>query len=681
MWAFGCVLYELLTGKQAFEGETVTDTLAAVLKTEPDWNRLPATTPASIRVLLRRCLQKDLKRRLRDATDARIEIEDALAAPPAAEAAAVALHARSTRNVWRWALVSGLACLVAAALTGIAVWNLRTPPRQAVRQLAITLPNDVPLANLDRPVVAISPDGGHLAYVAIRGGTQQIFLRALDSLEAKTIEGTEGAIAPFFSPDGRWLGFFSGNSLKKISITGGASVTLCNFGAAPNGASWGANDIIAFSGSAGVGLSQVSAAGGTPQALTKVDAAKDERFHLWPQLLPGAKAVLFTVITPSQEARIAVQQLETGERKILIQGGHYGRYLPSGHLAYVRAGTLMAAPFDLKRLEVTRPAVPVVDRIMESRTGAQFSISDQGSLVYISGGASGEAKTLVWVDRKGAEQPVGAPPRPYAWPRLSPDGRLLAVALQQTDIWVYDIPRGNPSRLTFEGASTFPIWSPDGRRIAFASAREGKAPNLFWKPADGSGPDERLTTSQNLQYPATWSPDGQVIGFAEMDAATGLDLWALPLSDRKPRLFLRTPSHEFAPKFSPDGRWLAYGSNESGRPEIYVQPFPGPGGKWQISTDGGQEVLWARTGEMFYRSGNRMMAVETKTQPAFSASAPRMLFEGPYELLPNGSPNYDVTADGQRFLMVKAASPETAPTQINVVLNWLEELKQRVPVK
>jgi len=327
--------------------------------------------------------------------------------------------------------------------------------------------------------------------------------------------------------------------------------------------------------------------------------------------------------------------------------------------------------------------------------GVHLSISDRGSLVYVPGGAAEGESTLVWVDRKGAEQPLAAPPRPYNIPRFSPDGRLLAVeTLTPPEIWVYDIPRGTLSRLTFEGGAR-PLWSPDGKRIAFHSARAGKPPNLFWKPADGSGPEERLTTSDHSQTPHSWSPDGQVLAFTDIAPTTGQDIWVLPLEGdpsaalrtegRKPRLFLQTTFSEGGAKFSPDGRWLAYGSDESGRTEIYVQPFPGPGGKWQISTNGGTEPFWARNGEIFYRNGNQLMVVETKTQPGsqpiFSAGTPRLLFEGPYVTTGIAVTNYDVTADGQRFLMVKPVAQQgAAANQINVVLNWFEELKRRVPV-
>ena len=341
----------------------------------------------------------------------------------------------------------------------------------------------------------------------------------------------------------------------------------------------------------------------------------------------------------------------------------------------------MAVPFDLKRLDVTGAAVPVVDGVLESRTRAtQYSFSKTGLLAYVSGGVVGAQRRLVWVDRKGAEQPLAAPANAYESPRLSPDGQRVAVSTDG-QIWLYDLSRETLSRFTFEGSvHSRPVWTPDGKRIAFYSNKEGRL-NLYWQLADGSGGLERLTTSEDINVPASWSPDGQLLAFHDANPTTGNDIWMLRISDRKPQPFLRTTFNEADPRFSPDGHWIAYMSDESGRYEIYVQPYPGPGGKWQVSTEGGTEPAWNPNGrELFYRSGDKMMAVDITTQPSFSAGKPRMLFEGPYQPTPVTTPNFDVSPDGQRFLMLKpSGSAEAAPTQINVVLNWFEELKRRVP--
>jgi Tol biopolymer transport system component len=684
LWAFGCLLYELLTGKQAFQGETITEILAAVLKGEPDWQTLPRTTPPSIRVLLRRCLQKDVHRRVRDAGDIRIEIEEALVAPTAAPTTAAPATIQ-----WQRGVMFGLAALCLLATGIIASWYLRpsyAPPSQPVSRLVVNLPPAQQLAGLDSgPAVALSPDGTHLAYVARQGGTQQLYLRAMDSQEARPIAGTEGAIIPFFSPDGQWLGFFADGKLKKVSVSGGAALTLGDAGA-PRGANWGSQGMIAFAPTAISGLQQVPDAGGARQPLTRF--GKGETTHRWPEFLPGGKAVLFASGLGAinfTNAEVAVQSVGTGERRNLIQGGTNPRYAPSGHLMYVQGGSLMAVPFDPKRLEVTGTAVPVVESVLQSpRNGhAQYAFSATGSLVYVPGGIQAAQSRLVWVSRNGAEQPVVAPPRAYLNPRLSPDGRRVAVSIQdqEAQVWLYDLARETSTRLTFEGnVNSNPSWTPDGKRIAFQSNKEGQS-NIFWQLADGSGGLERLTTSEYLQSPMSWSPDGQLLAFMEINPTTERDIWVLRVGDRKARAFLGTPFSESVPKFSPDGRWLAYISNESGRYEIYVQAYPGPGGKWQISTEGGTEPVWNPNGrELFYRSGNKMIAVDIATQPSFAAGKPKVLFEGQYEPTVFTNTNYDVSPDGKRFLMLKSTEQaQAAPSQINVVLNWFEELKRRVP--
>ena len=393
-------------------------------------------------------------------------------------------------------------------------------------------------------------------------------------------------------------------------------------------------------------------------------------------------------------AQVAVQLIATGQRRNLVQGGTQPRYAPSGHLVYVQGGNLMAVSFDPLRLTATGAVVPVVEGVLQSPTNgdAQYTFSATGSLVYVPGSVQGAQLRLVWISRNGAEQPLAAPPRAYLNPRVSPDDRRVAVTIteQESQTWLYDLSRETLTRLTFEGNSNqYPVWTPDGKRIAFRSNKDGPL-NIFWQLADGSGGLERLTTSEDTHTPNSWSPDGQLLAFVENTPTTGgIDIWVLRMGDlsassgqvRKAQPFLRTPFTESAPCFSPDGRWLGYVSDESGRYEIYVQPYPGPGGKWQVSTDGGTEPLWNRNGrELFYRSGDKMMAVDIATQPGFAASKPRMLFEGPYEPTPVTFPNYDVSPDGQRFLMLKPSEQEqAAPTQINVVLNWFEELKQKAP--
>jgi Tol biopolymer transport system component len=685
IWAFGCVLYELLSGRQAFHGETTTEILAAVLRGEPDWQALPETTPLTMRALLRRCLQKEINKRARDAGDARIEIEEALAAPVTTDLTTAA-PMKGIRTLGRRALILGLgALLLAAAVASLATWNLKPSPPQPVSRLVITLPLGQQMAGMENgPAVALSPDGTHLAYIARQGGIQQIYLRAMDSLEAKPIPGTEGAVIPFFSPDGQWVGYFAGQKLKKVSVSGGSALTIGD-ATFPHGASWGRQGVIAFSPSIGTSLKQVPDGGGTPQLLTRLE--KGEVNQRWPEFLHDGKAVLFTGAPTNASwtnAQVAAQSVGTGERRNLIQAGTQPRYAASGQLVYAQGGSLMAVPFDPQRLAVIGTAVPVLEGVLQSPSSgaAQYSLSATGSLIYIPGGVQADQRRLVWVTRNGAEQPVAAPARAYVYPRLSPDGQRVGVGIteEETQNWLYDFSRETLTRFTFGGSvNQNAVWTPDGKWIAIQSNREGPL-NIFWQRADGSGGLEHLITSEYDNFPVSWSPDGQLLAFAEVHPTTGYDIWVLRMSDRKAQPFLRTPFNESNPRFSPDGRWLAYISDESGRFEIYVQPYPGPGGKWQISTEGGAEPMWNPNGrELFYRSGGKMMAVDIATQPSFASGKPRMLFEGQYSPAPGATPNYDVSPDGQRFLMLKPVEQAQAATQIVVVQNWFEELKQKVP--
>jgi eukaryotic-like serine/threonine-protein kinase len=674
IWAFGCVLYEMLTRKMAFSGETVTDTLAAVIRAEPDWTLLHQATPIRIRVLLQRCLQKDPKQRLRDIGDARISLEEVLSGGPEPSPVGTALV---SPLLWRRKMIVSVGTLLfGAAIASLATWSLKpspSPPR--VTRTVITLPPGQRLSGFGDLALAISPDGSQLAYVATTqeagGETRRIYLRAMNRLEANPIPGTEGAVDPFFSPDGQWLGFFADGKMKKISVSGGAAQTLTD-DSTPEGGTWSNQGTIVFSHGAQF-LQQVPDAGGSPQPLTRLE--KGEIGHIWPDFLPGGKAVVF-----EGGQGVVGQPMGTSERRNLTQGGVSPRYLPSGYLIYAQAGNLMAVPFDPQRLEVKGAPVPVVQEVMQESTPApaQYSVSATGSLVYVPGSAQASQNKLVWVSRNGAEQSLPAPTRDYEGPRVSPDGRRVALS-SAGQIWLYDLARDTLTRLTFEGdLNGGPIWTPDGKRIAFSSDRGG-ALNLFWQMADGSGGVERLTTSEHIQAPSSWLPNGPLLSFIEFDPRPSI--WVLPLSDRKPQPFLQTAANLGMPQFSPDGHWMAYVSNESGRSEIYVQPYPSPGGKWQISTDGGSEPVWNRNGrELFYRSGNKMMAVGIATEHSFSAGNPKTLFQGQYVSSRSVPfPEYDVTPDGQRFLMLKPATPEqAAPAQINVVLNWTEELKRLV---
>ena len=620
IFAFGAVVYEMATGKKAFEGRSSASVMAKIMETEPPpISSLQPMTPPALDRVIKTCLAKDPDERWQTAGDLCRELKwiAESGASTAAPAVTLAEHVRTLR---RWAFLAGLACLVVATIAGFAVWILKPIPPKPVTRTVITLPPGDRLVGPDQPALALSPDGKQLAYAAIRGITSQLYLRSMDSQEARPIPGTDGASEPFFSPDGQWIGFFAGGKLKKVSVSGGATVTLGDAGN-PFGGSWNSQGTIAFTPTTGLPLQQLSDAGGASQPL--IPLGKGEASQLWPQFFPGGKAVLFAAGNSAATTHVAVQAIATGQR-LNFAGGTQPRYAASGHLVYAQGATLMAVPFDPQKLEIKGTPVPVVEGVANSSASvsSQYSISDTGSLVYVSGGSQSNQRRMVWVNRSGAEQPLPAPPQAYDLVSLSPDGRRVAVELEN-QIWLYDLTRDTLTRFTFEGTTNqSPVWTPDGKRIAFRSNKEGVS-NIFWQRADGSGGLERLSTGQYPQIPKSLSPDGQFLAYHENNPKTQKDIWVVRMSDHKSQPFLVTPFFEGDPTFSPDGHWLVYVSNESGRPEVYVQPFPGPGGKWQISTEGGTEPAWNRNGrEMFYRSGNKMMALDVATQPAFPQANP-----------------------------------------------------------
>ena len=684
VWAFGVVLYEMLAGRRLFEGETVSDVLASVLKSEPEWAALPAATPQRLRHLLARCLERDPKRRLRDIGEARLALEPGSTVEPPVAAPVGA------RGIAPW--LAAAAAILAVALLALAFVHFRETSESATRpplaRVTIALPPADQVDHKATPALALSPDGTKLAYVGRHeNATRQLFLRVMDGAEAKAIAGTEGAYVPFFSPDGQWIGFFSQGKLKKVPADGGAAQVLCD---APSGlgADWAADDTIYFMPFNTSGVWKIAASGGTPQEVTQLDRSKGEVSHRWPQLLPGGVAVLFTVWTGPgwDEKSLQMQVLRTGERRVLAQGASTGRYVISGHLVYNRDGvqTLMALPFDVVRLRVVGgPAVALAEQVWEGGAeGAQYAVSSAGTMAYVASHPARYERRMVWVDRTGKVEALPATPRPYYDPRISPDGRRFVVSSEEAAerVWTFDFARPILTALTGPGSSQAPLWTPDGKRVIYRATRMGSR-NIAWKAADGSGEEQRLTTSHNMQTPVSVSPNGKLLAYSEIDPREGNDIWLVALDGGQPVPFLRTRAGEENPHFSPDGRWLAYVSDESGRFEVYVQPFPGPGGKWMISTDGGTEPVWARDGrELFYRSGDKLMAVTIAGEPAFVAGLPRALFEGAFEPTGTGTSGFDVSPDGRRFLMIQPTAPERPVTQVNVVINWFEELRQRVPV-
>jgi serine/threonine protein kinase len=693
IWSFGVVLFEMLTGKPAFMGETISDTLAAVIRAEPEWSLLPGNLPAPISRLLRRCLTKDPNQRLRDVGEARIAIDSALSGTPD-ETLASATSAPAPQPLWCRALpwaVAAIAIVFAIAFSAL-YWRANQAEPHPVMQLSLALPE--PLAGVFDPnpgsPFALSPDGSQIVFVAsVAGKSPQLYLRPLDQQTATPIPNTENASQPFFSPDGQWVGFFALGRMRKVSIHGGPATLLCD-APVPHGASWAVDDRITYAPNFGSGLQRISSAGGTPQTLTTPNPKEQEISHRWPQVLPGGNYVLFTIQVGSaatyDDARIAVLSFQTGKWRTLIEGGSYARYVPSGHIVYARAGGLMAAAFDLSRMEVSGSPVPVQEGVVTTAFtsgGAEYDVTASGVLAYVPGNARPPVRSLVWVDRTGLSKTLPAPPRVYNSPHLSPDGKLLALQISGNGvpaIWIYEFERNTLTRLTFgPGTSTAPHWTPDGRRLIYNTRTT--SPSFRSKLADGSGKEEMLYGREFDDPGATpysVSPDGKTLLFGAHSPEGRLDIEMLPLDGSdKIQPFLQSPFNQSFPSFSPDGRWVAYQTDESGRWEICVQPFPTPSGKWMISTEGGQYPSWARTGrEIFFLNGDKMMSVDVQTQPAFKAGTPRLLFQTTGYL---GVGNYTVAPDSQHFLMVKQDDQATSPKELNVILNWSEDLKKRAP--
>ena len=618
IWAFGCVLYELLTGRQAFHGEDVTDILAAVVRAEPEWQTLPAT-PVKIRDLLRHCLQKDKTQRLRDMGDARIEIQEALTAPPAA----VALTAAATTRGWRerlaWLAVAGVLALI--AITFAIGLVLRAPKPPQPMRLTAEIGADANLFTTSGPAAILSPDGTRLALVAA-GSNQKsrLYVRSLDQLQATALSGTENARDPFFSPDGQWIGFFADGKLKKISVQGGAAVTLCD-AVNDRGGSWGEDGTIVFT--AAPALSKVSSAGGTPQPLTTLDKQAGETTQRWPQVLPGGKAVLFTSSTHGfnyEDAEIVVYSMASGQRKTVQRGGFHARYLPSGHLVYMHEGTLFAVPFDLKRLEVTGQPAPILEGVVTNPNGgAQFSFSETGNLVYVAGRGGGQNVSIYWMDREGKFTPLRETPGDYFDPAFSPDGKRLALEIsdgKRRDIWVYEWERDALTRLTFAGeVNQYPVWTPDGQRIAYSSLEKGGVYNLWWIRADGAGDAQRLAESKSHAIRGFLAARWQGPGVFPTEPRHEFGHHDPPhRRQREVRLEARRAEALREQRFRRKGarllaRWplARLSSNESGNYEVYVRPFPGPGGKWQISTGGGivPQVVAQRQGAFLSHCGQQ----------------------------------------------------------------------------
>jgi Tol biopolymer transport system component len=695
IWAFGCVLWEMLVGRPPFARDTFTDTLAAIVEQQPDWSQLPGTTPAPIRHLLAHCLEKNRQRRLRDIGDSRIEAA-------ASDATAVTFPRPMHQARWRLIAAASTTALVVALVAGGAVLR-RIPTDTRAFRSAIVPPEGVTLANSVTPNArfAVSPDGRRLAFIATEaGGVRRLYVQSLDELTAQPLAGTEDAALPFWSPDSRSIGFIAEGKLKRIDATGGPPLVLADPVGGTAGASWGRDDVILFANyDAGNPIQRVSASGGAVSPETRLDAARGETRHWFPFFLPNGRHFLYVAVgspsaSPVTPNGIYVAAIDSNERKLLAPGGSTVRYA-EGFLFFLREQTLMAQRFDVERLELSGDAVPVAEGVtMGGASGAAgaFSISDSGVLAYQTGpaeaaGFAGVVTQFAWFDRSGREIGVVGDEARYGDIELAPDGRRVAVSVfdrvrRARDVFVVDAASGLRTRLTFDPADEYSaIWSPDGSRLLFNSRRKGHL-DLYEKVSTGAGAETELLTDDRDKYPTDWSRDGQFVLFAVYTLTGRYELWALPLSgDRKPFLLLKMAGSssitDQAPaQFSPDGRWIAYVSIESGRNEVYVTPFPGLGGKWQISSAGGNFPRWSNDGnEIFYLTpDNRLMAAAVNgAGAAFQVSGVRPLFD-----VRAGGPRsaYDVTPDGKRFL-VNTTKEDAMPAPITLVVNWQAVLTDR----
>ncbi|HEV2176476.1 MAG TPA: protein kinase [Terriglobia bacterium] len=705
IWAFGCVLYELLAGQQAFEGETISDVLAAVIMKEPDWGRLAPATPSVIQKLVRRCLQKDPKQRLQAIGEARIAIEETLTSADVAPGfspagadlkvgATAGEHRSPLQRALPWALVglTSVALLVAVYAYWRATRSSPSPPAE----LSLDIPSTRQLDTVAGPAVVISPDGSRIAYVARTAqGKNQIYLRELDKPEAVPLEGAEG-LSPFFSPDGQWIGFYANGKIERISVFGGAPVEICSANG-DRGASWSEDGTIVLTPALTAPLVRVSATGGTPQPLTQLDAGRKEITQRWPEVLPGGKAVLFTASANNDDfahAYVEAASLSSGQAKVLLDNAYFGRYLSSGYLVYVSGGTLFAIAFDAEHLKVTGTAMPVIQNIQADlgNGGAQFSSSRTGTAVYLTGQTLAAQATVALVDRKGAATPLVKQPGDYYAPQFSPDGKQLALQVGGGNTWIYDLARETMTPLTFPPADCLnPVWTPDGKRVACYEANPAAGGrNISWIPADGTGGLQQLTQASALpQLPGSWSPDGKTLAFFRLRAKSGTccEIWTLPVNpdgtpgEPKPLLGQDSTGSFTTPRFSPDGHWLAYQSTESGPPQVYVVPYPGPGGKRQISIANGTFPEWSKTGhELFFTQGNPLAIVSVSYSVqgnSFQPGIPTVLFSGNFQRRdPYGS--YDVAPDGNFAMLEAAGGKSEAPALPTVVMNWFARVRQLV---
>jgi Tol biopolymer transport system component len=681
IWAFGVVLYEMLTGARGFPGDDLSEVLATVLKTDPNWHALPAETPPAVRRLLRRCLEKDPRKRLSSIADARLELEES---DPVASASTSIGKGGGIRPLSVVGIVAAAMAATAAAMLLAGSWRTgaggSTPGAvTSPIRLTISLPPGDEVTDTNYLPLAISPDGSGIVYVGLRDGIRHLFLRKLSEIDSALLPNTDGGRMPFFSPDGQWIGFFTNTQLKKLAVSSGAVQNVLSISTEPRGGVWAPDGAIYYAPHNFAPLWRVAASGGTPVEATRLDVARGEVSHRWPQLLADG-SLLFSAWTgpgPDEHA-IVNHNPATGGPRMLTTTGDTPRFVATGHLVYARLDALFAVPWrDLTQgLDDAAPIpLPELPRI-ENEGAADYVISPNGTLAYVAGGPARYAQRVVWVDRAGRVEPLPLPEKDYEAVALSPDGQRAVLQIREGAIglWLYDFARQTLTPFaTASGSSQAAAWTPDGRRIVYRGTRQGTR-NLYWKPTDGSGDEERLTTKPGVVHtPTSVSPDGRWVAFAEGGGSVQGTTWVMSLTgDRTPRVFVKGG---VAAEFSPDGQWIAYQSAESGNLEVYLAPFPGPGPRIPVSAGGGESPSWSRDGsELFYTRADRLMSVSITRGPTLSVSAPRMLFEGRFRGSLNTVTPFDISLDGRRFIRVQQAQPDRAVTRIEVVLNWTGQL-------
>lgn len=694
IFSLGVVLFELFTGQLPFKGVHETALAYEIVNVDalPLSSIVPDIDPALESVILE-CLEKDPNERTQSAKQVAIDLKRyrressrqrvsrITAARPVVGRPGPVEPTPGPSSAWKQRLLPILAVLLVVA-AGTILWNSLQSPAPSTMPL-VRFPIILPASTLLIPgqaSVAISPDGKNIAYLSRGVGLPTLFLRSLDQFEGQPLPGTTGAFDPFFSPNGEWVAYFADGRLYKLSLSGGAPQAVCEISGFMRGGWWSEDDMIWF-GHLNSGIYRVPASGGVPVEVTRMDSSGGEISHRYPQPLPDGKHVLFTVktvnISTFDEALIVIENIETHERTVLMRGGSYARYIPTGHVLYARGSSIFAIPFDLKTMETVGTRRQVIEGgMLNPMSGeANYSVSKTGTIVYVPVGATESFDVnVVWIDRQGRTEPIIDSLRPFANGVLSPDGQRLAVVIRAAndDIWVYQIPRKTLTRLTFgRGNSDYPVWYPDGSRILFTSER-GKSISLVSKRWDGSGDEEIVSKDSAIDglSAAAFSPDGQYIAYGRRG-----DIWIMSADGKKPsRPYVQDPSFELEPSFSPDGQWLAYTSNESGKNEVYVVPFPERNGKWQVSTKGGNQSRWIRDGRsLVYLEGNSLMSVELSNESVFDYSVARRLLEFPAVIS-----FLDPSLDGQRFVYGLVKSQIFDVNQINVVVNWFDELSGKL---